>query len=641
MSAAPSGAAWLRPFALVTLVALALAGCSRSGTHAAGKRMIVLGVDGMDPQFLEAHWSSLPNLNRLRQEGDFKPLGTTVPPQSPVAWSSVTTGMDPGGSGIFDFVHRNPATRMPLSSMAELTPPSRTITIGPYVLPLSSGGVKLMRAGRAFWQVLGDHGVHATVIRMPANFPPADCEQESLAGMGTPDLRGTAHTYAFYTDDPAEKRKEVSGGEIVKVKLDRGRALLSIAGPPNTLRKDNATSYVTLTADVDPVEDVARFELEGQRFMLRRGEWSQWFHASFPLIRGLKSASGIFRIYLQQAHPYFRLYVSPIQIDPGDPALPISTPSDFSRTLNDAVGPFYTEGIAEETGAYRAGLFSRAEFLSQSKKVLSDSMRLFRRELDGFQDGLLFYYFSSVDQNAHMLWGRYDDDLLEIYKAIDIAVGEAMQKAGRDTELVVMSDHGFARFDRAVHLNTFLMQNGFLTLDDPKNVGDDDLFVHVDWGRTVAYAVGLNGLYLNQEGRENGGIVPMVDRQTILDKLAARLKEFKDPLNGENVIDTVYFSDTAFQGKNLKYAPDIIVGYRRGYRASWQTALGAVPKDTVEDNTQAWIADHCMAAHLVPGVILSNRKIAAKDPGLVDIPSTILSEFGLQNGPGMIGKSVF
>ena len=176
--------------------------------------MIVLGIDGMDPQFLEAHWSSLPNLNRLRQEGDFKPLATTIPPQSPVAWSSVTTGMDPGGHGIFDFVHRNPFTRMPMSSMAEVTAPARTITIGPYVLPLSSGGVKSMRAGRAFWQVMGDHGVHATVIRMPANFPAVDCEQESLSGMGTPDLRGTAHTYAFYTDDPAEKRKDVSGGEI-------------------------------------------------------------------------------------------------------------------------------------------------------------------------------------------------------------------------------------------------------------------------------------------------------------------------------------------------------------------------------------------------------------------------------------------
>ena len=627
--------------ALMVAACLALGACSHSGTHAAGKRMIVLGIDGMDPLFLEAHWSSLPNLNRLRTEGDFKPLQTTIPPQSPVAWSSVTTGMDPGGHGIFDFVHRNPFTRMPMSSMAEATSAAHTVTIGPYVIPLSSGGVKTMRAGRAFWQTLGDRGVPATVIRMPANFPAVDCEQESLSGMGTPDLRGTARTYMFFTDDPAEKRKEVSGGEISKVKVERGRALLRVLGPPNTLRTDQAVTSVTLTADIDPTENVARISLENQRAVLRNGEWSEWFHASFPLIPGLKSASGIFRVYLQQTHPYLRLYVSPVNIDPANPALPISTPANFSRTLNDAVGPFYTEGIAEETGAYRAGLFSRAEFLTQSKKVLSDSMRLFRRELDQFQDGLLFYYFSSVDQNAHMLWGRYDDDLLEIYKAIDTAVGEAMQKAGSDTKLMIVSDHGFARFDRAVHVNTFLMQNGFLTLDDPKNVGDEDLFAHVDWGRTVAYAVGLNGVYLNQEGREDGGIVPEVDRKLILDKVAARLKEFKDPANGENVVDTVYFSETAFQGKNLKYAPDILVGFRRGYRASWQTALGAVPKDTVEDNTQAWIGDHCMASHLVPGVILSNRKIAADKPGLVDVPTTILGEFGISNGPGMIGRSVF
>ena len=618
-----------------------LTACSHAPTHASGKRMIVLGIDGMDPQFLEAHWSSLPNLNRLRTEGDFKPLATTIPPQSPVAWSTVTTGMDPGGHGIFDFVHRNPSTRTPISSMAEVTAPARTLTIGPYLLPLSSGGVKTMRAGRAFWQTLGERGVHATVIRMPANFPAVDCEQESLSGMGTPDLRGTARTYTFFTDDPAENRKEVSGGEVVKVKLERGRAWLRVEGPPNTLRKDRAATSVTVIADVDPVADVARIELGGQRAVLHKGEWSDWFHGSFPLISGLKSASGIFRIYLQQAHPYLRLYVSPINIDPADPALPISTPASFSHTLNDAVGPFYTEGIAEETGAYRAGLFSRAEFLTQSKKVLSDSLRLYRRELDSFQDGLLFYYFSSVDQNAHMLWGRYDDDLLEIYKIIDGAVGEAMQKAGPDTKLMILSDHGFARFDRAVHINTFLMQNGFLQLDDPKNVGDQELFAHVDWGRTVAYAVGLNGVYLNMEGREDGGIVPAVDRQIILDRIAARLKEFKDPATGENVVDTVYFSDTAFQGKNLKYAPDIIVGFRRGYRASWQTALGAVPKDTVEDNTQAWIGDHCMAAHLVPGVILSNRKIAASDPGLADIATTILGEFGIKNGPGMIGRSVF
>jgi predicted AlkP superfamily phosphohydrolase/phosphomutase len=305
------------------------------------------------------------------------------------------------------------------------------------------------------------------------------------------------------------------------------------------------------------------------------------------------------------------------------------------------VGPYYTQGIAEDTSAYRAGVFTKDEFLMQSRKVLADSLRMFRYELDRFSSGLLFYYFSSVDQNAHMLWGRYDNDLLEIYKAMDQAIGEAMQKAGADTRLVVMSDHGFARFDRAVHLNTFLMQNGFLTLDDPKNVGDAEVFAHVDWTRTVAYAVGLNGVYISVEGRENGGIVPPADKQAIAEKVAARLKEFKDPATGENVVDEVYFPETSFKGRNLKYSPDLFVGFRRGFRASWQTALGAVPKLTVEDNTQAWIGDHCMASNQVPGVILSNRKIKLGAPQLVDITATVLNEFGVSKPAAMIGQSVF
>src|SRR5207248_2820732 len=123
------------------LASMLLAGCSHTTTQAAARRMIVLGIDGMDPVFLEQHWSSLPNLNRLRSQGDFRRLATTVPPQSPVAWSSLITGMDPGGHGIFDFVHRNPATRMPMSSMAEVTEAAHTFGIGPYVIPLSGGGV--------------------------------------------------------------------------------------------------------------------------------------------------------------------------------------------------------------------------------------------------------------------------------------------------------------------------------------------------------------------------------------------------------------------------------------------------------------------------------------------------------------------
>ena len=623
------------------LLPVILASCAHHTTHAAAPRLIVIGVDGMDPVFLEQHWSSLPNLHRLSQQGDFKRLGTTIPPQSPVAWSSVITGMDPGGHGIFDFVHRNPETRAPMQSMTEIKEATRSLGIGPYLLPLTGGGIKPSRHGRAFWQLLDEHGIPAKVIRMPANFPPADCEGESLAGMGTPDLTGSNGAFSFFTDDPAETRTEAFGGRIVQIRVLTGRSALRIEGPANSLRKDHAISAVDLIVHPDPVAPAARFDLGDQQFLLHQGEWSSFVHASFPLIPGLKSASGIFRVYLKQVHPHLSVYVSPINIDPQDPALPISTPASYSRQLADAVGPFYTQGIAEETSAYRAGVLTKDEFLMQSRKVLSDSLRMFRYELDRYTGGLMFYYFSSVDQNAHMLWGKYDADLLEIYKAVDTAIGEAMQKAGSDTRLIVMSDHGFSRWERAVHLNSFLMQNGFLTLDDPNNVGDAELFAHVDWSRTVAYAIGLNGIYISQEGRELGGIVPAGDKRMVAEKIAARLKEFKDPLNGQNVVDEVYFPEDSFKGRNLKYSPDLFVGFRRGYRASWQTALGAVPKASVEDNTQAWIADHCMASNQVPGVILCNRKINLANPQLPDVTATVLKEFGVPKTSEMIGQSVF
>lgn len=622
-------------------IGLILAGCSHRPARAAGKRLIVLGVDGMDPTFLEEHWSSLPNLNRLRQSGDFRRLATTVPPQSPVAWTTVTTGMDPGGHGVFDFIHRDPATRLPMTSMSEVTPPSRSLRIGPYLFPLTGGGVHSTRAGRAFWQILRENGVDAKVIRMPANFPPAESDAESLSGMGTPDMEGSSGTFSFYTDDPAQQPKLVPGGRLVRVQVDNGRSILRISGPANGFRQDNAVVSVDLTAYTDPTEQTARFDIDGQQVVLRQGEWSDWLRASFQLIPVVRTGSGIFRIYLQQVHPYLRVYVTPVNIDPQEPELPISTPPAYSRTLANAVGTFYTQGISEDTSAFRAGVFNRAEFLTQSHKVLADSLRMFRYELDHFSDGLLFYYFSSVDQNSHMLWGKYDDELLQVYREVDQAIGEAMEKAGTDTPLVILSDHGFARFDYAVHLNSFLAKEGFLTLDDPANASDEESFPHVDWSRTQAYAIGLNGIYLNQVDREHGGIVTATERQQVRDAIAQKLLGFKDSQTGLNVVDKVYFPETAFRGRNLKFSPDIFVGFRRGYRASWQTALGAVPKTLIESNNQAWIADHCMASDEVPGVLLSNRKIKMTDPQLYDITATILDYFGIPKNSEMLGQPVF
>jgi predicted AlkP superfamily phosphohydrolase/phosphomutase len=222
---------------LAGLLSIISTGCSTAAKSATAKRVIVLGIDGMDPNYLDRHWAALPQLDRLRREGEFKHLETVMPPQSPVAWSTFITGLDPGGHGIFDFIHRDPQTMAPFSSMAQTAEGGSTIPVGPYDLPLKSGKVVSFRKGKPFWQMLSENHIPVNILRMPTDFPPVHCEQGfSIAGMGTPDLRGTFGTFAFYTDAATEKSRAVPGGQIVRVNLPRHTALLRIQGPDYSLR---------------------------------------------------------------------------------------------------------------------------------------------------------------------------------------------------------------------------------------------------------------------------------------------------------------------------------------------------------------------------------------------------------------------
>jgi predicted AlkP superfamily phosphohydrolase/phosphomutase len=594
----------------------------------------------MDPGFLERHWDDLPNLAALRRQGDFRRLGTTIPPQSPVAWSTFITGMDPGGHGVFDFVHRNPTTMQPFSSMAETEEPAHNLSLGPYRIPLSSGHVRLLRQGTAFWQLLEDRGVPATVIHIPDNFPPVKSTARTLAGMGTPDLRGTFGTFTFYTADPLELTHEVSGGQIVKVSLRNGHLVVPIAGPPNSLRTDRVPTSAELTADIDPQRPAARFRIGDEVFLLNEGEWSGWIRADFVLIPGVKSARGMFRVYVKQYRPVLQLYVSPVNLDPAAPELPLSTPDSYSRRMAQAIGPFYTQGIAEDTAVYRAGYFDLQEYLAQSRMVAEEQFAILRHAFTEFRDGLFFFYFSTLDQNSHMLWGKHEDELLKSYRAVDQAVGWVAARAGSAT-MMVMSDHGFARFDRAVHLNTWLRSEGFLCLDDPAITGSGESFEHVDWAKTQAYAMGLNGLYVNLRGREkNGTVAGGTPHAELLRRISERLLALRDPRDGATVVDAVYEPRKIFHGNALEFAPDLIVGYAAGFRASWQTALGAAPEPILEDNRDAWIGDHCVDPRRVPGSLLANRPIRLSDPNLADLTVTILSEFGIPKS-GMQGRPSF
>ncbi len=394
-------------FRRVTLcLVLLLGGCSQ-----VQKKVIVIGVDGMDPGFVERHWSDLPNLAALRGQGSFQRLQTTTPPQSPVAWSTFITGLDPDEHGIFDFVHRNPQTHELSLSTDKTIEPRFRLSLGPYELPLQSSRVEALRRGTPFWTTLASRGVPVIVVKMPTNYPPVSHGRE-IAGMGTPDLRGTQSTFTFYTDAEDETSHDVSGGLIRKVTVANSHVDLSIEGPPNSLRKDHAYATVSMTVDIDPERPVARVQVGDELAVLQQGEWSDWIPADFPLIPHLVSARGMFRVFAKQLHPHFELYISPVNVDPMNPALPVSYPASFAKEF----GRFYTVGIPQDTSAIRQGVFDLPQFLSQTRLVLHDEQRMLRESLDRFTGGFLFYYFSSVDENSHILWGRHDDELLKIVR---------------------------------------------------------------------------------------------------------------------------------------------------------------------------------------------------------------------------------
>ncbi|HUE00386.1 MAG TPA: alkaline phosphatase family protein [Bryobacteraceae bacterium] len=619
-----------RLWVVVLAAAASLAGCHGSQAH--GRQVIVLGVDAMDPNFLERHWSELPNVAHLRAQGGFRRLATTMPPQSPVAWSTFITGWDPAQHGIFDFVHRDPHTMQPFSSMARVVDPRFQIPLGPFVLPLSSARVETLRRGEPFWRMLWDRHIPVTIMHMPTNFPPEQAGQ-AIAGMGVPDLRGTEGTFTFYTDDPEEAAREVPGGRIVNVHAVNGRYELPLEGPPNSLRRDRRFAAENLIVEADPERDVARVTLGSTAVIVQQGEWSEWLRADFPLLGWLAGARGMVRVYAKEFHPRLALYVTPVNMDPRAPELPISAPASYSRAVAGAIGPFYTQGIAEDTSAYRQGVLNLEEFLHQSTLVRNDEMKLLGYSLDHFREGLLFFYFSSIDQASHMLWGKHEAELLEVYRAIDGAIGEVARRFPH-AEIMVMSDHGFTSFDRAVNLNTWLWEKGFLALTGPPRGGDEG-FSDVDWSKTQAYAMGLNGLYLNIAGRERQGILQTgAQADAVIGKLARELTGFRDPVNGHQVVEVA-------PATGVRMGPDIIVGYGRGYRASWQTALGGAPPAILEDNTDAWIGDHCINPADVPGVLLSNRALRAERPSLKDVTVTVLGIFGVGAGPGMTGRNVF
>ena len=639
-----------------------LTSCGRS--TADGRKAIVLGFDGLDPTIIKGLMDTgrAPNFRKLAEMGSFMPLATTMPALSPVAWSSFITGMTPGGHAIADFIARDPKTYMPVFSIYENTAPDLTISFGDVHLPIKGGGPVNLRKGKPFWAYLTEQGIPAWISKIPTNFPVDETATKGIAGMGTPDLIDSYGSFGYWTSDPFEHYPDISGGTVQYVDVNQNTVRTQLLGPINSLVTPSGSNEpfadnvkVPFTVFLDPKEDAVRIEIQGETLVLNVGEYSPWIPGQFDRLPVLGAASGIVRFLIKQVRPQFQLYATPINIDPANQAAPVTYPQEFGAEIARDIGSFWTKGLPCDTKAFDYRILNDEEYVKQAELILEERMALFRHQWSRFSDGLFYFYVSSTDQDAHMLWRNMDTShpkhdesdarfggwIPYLYERMDEIVGEVLPAIDDQTLVLICSDHGFAQFGRQFHLNTWLRDNGYLTLKSEAEKKEETAITDIDWTQTVAYGVGFNGLYLNLKNREGQGIVEAAKAAEITARLSRELQTVTDPETGERPVAKVYPRDEMYVGDATPLMPELLVGYTPGYRNSSPSVLGATGSATIDLNPWAWSGDHSMARDLVPGSLFSSHRVSKASPSILDLPVSILEFFGVDKPQQMVGTSIY
>ena len=640
---------------------------------ARAKRVIVLGLDGLDPGLVKEglREGRLPNFRRLREQGGFRPLATTTPAMSPVAWSGFATGVDAGRHNIFDFLNRDLRTYQPVLSSTRISGSGRVFRVGPVRIPLGKPKMELLRRSKAFWQVLGENGVKATVLRVPITFPPEKVDGQMLSAMCVPDLRGTQGTFSWYSADPGDLDVDGATAGVAPVADEE-----TIGGVRNRLTRDGATykgilagpdhpdgghMSLEIVATVDAAAKRAVFKVDGTEFSLGPDVNSPWIKLAFRGGMGV-TAKGICKFRVTSFDDPFSFYVTPVHLDPESPAMAISHPNHYSMALAKLHGPFATLGLAEDTWALNERVIDEQAFLDQAWEIHAERERQFFHVLERQRTGSVSVVFDATDRIQHMFF-RYLDDghpanagkdtqqhrnaIRDLYDKADELVGKTLDRLKADDVLFVISDHGFKSFTRGVNLNTWLRENGYMFLKTdpvdgtppPLPDGKTAEPSEIDWSRTRAYASGLGGFYLNLVGREQEGIVKPSEVEALRTELAEGLSKLRDPGRDTPCVNQVQQDRDCYRGPYVENGPDIVIGFKIGWRTGWDAAVGRVGSSTFEDNTRSWSGDHCVDPRLVPGILFSSVPFDETRPALTDMAPTILDLFGIERPAWMTGRS--
>ena len=672
------------------------------------QKVIVLGFDGVDARYTE-RWMNegkLPNLAKLRAQGTFRPLLPTTPAQTPVSWSTFSTGIDPGRTGIFDFLRRDPKTYLPVfAAFDETTEPflfgERNPRMGAYAvtiplliigviffrkrrvaatvyflfvtaaalgafflvhkyIPTTRPGVINRRQGIPFWEAAAKAGKKATIVHVPVTFPATDFDEgHMLSGLGVPDISGRVGKPFFFTSELDFKRAGTNEFSIEVVQLEDNRGVIrtEIQGPPNKLFGDPPYIKIPMTISVADDRNSIQLEVSGQKFSLKPGEWTGWVRFVFPF-NPLIKLHGISRFHLIASQPEIKLYLSPINFDPENlpPGFRVSTPAKWAPELVKEHGLFKTIGWQIDTWAISEGFATERIFWDDMEWTVTQSRKLFRANLER-NDDLIVQCFEFPDRVGHVFWrvvdpthpaydaklaAQWGDALLKAYQLMDAIAGDAMAAAEKNhAVLIVASDHGFASFRKSVHYNTWLVMNGYMTLKKGVEVKDRNVemlfdqgqfWENVDWSKTRAYAMGLGEVYVNLKGRESQGIVePGPQYDALKKELKERLVAMVDPETLEHPVRRVLTREEAYKKFDPNMIPDLFVMNNDGYRVSWQTSLGGVPKQIFEPNKAVWSGDHCSVdPEIVKGIFFMNEKLQTnRAPYIADVYPTVLGRLGV------------
>jgi predicted AlkP superfamily phosphohydrolase/phosphomutase len=675
---------------VVAIASLACSGSSSRGASTFPQKMVILGFDGMDPHLLEKWMAEgkLPNIAALAKRGGFYPLQTTHSPESPTAWASFATGVNAGKHNIYDFLVRDTTSYLPDLGMVTRTPPKFLFNY----IPVSKPKLSSIRGGTSFWVTAGKAGVRTDVLTVPVTFPPEEIEHGfMLSGLPLPDIRGTMGTFSYYSTDLSryEEGNTEMGGILRRLVFEGDTAKSDLEGPPSPIVKQKieairrkgpslSESDRAQLAELQAVQDVripftltwnragrnASIDIDGQTITLEQGKWTPWIDLTFK-VNFIVRLHGMVQMFLVNGGSELQLYVSPVNFKPDAPPVPISAPADFSATLYKEIGNYRTLGWAEATWALNEGRMDEKTFMDDLMVAFDDRARVILHRLDAKDWDLLIGVIESTDRVQHMMWRlidpkhplydaalaeKFGDSIERVYRRADEFVGEVVKRVGPDMPVMIVSDHGFHSWRKAVNLDTWLVQNGYMVMKGQSTdkkladlFGGGTFWENVDWSRTRAYAMGIGQIYFNLRGRESQGIVsPGAEAKALADELTAKLLTLTDPEDGTPIIRAVYKRDDIYNGPYLQNASELQVGMNEGYRVSWQTTLGGSPPGIVYKNDRKWSADHGGYDYAITsGILVSNRPVSSTTPRIIDLAPTVLKYFGISIPTDIDGKPLF